>query len=149
MSGAQKHPSTVIPTQRVPRGFCFTLLTTVLGCIDKATRHYLLHGFTYSFHTGFQGVTTVTCNSRIYNLSSALAQPLTVQAKIDSEVAAGRAQGPFPSAPIPHLVLSPIGLSPQNLPGQFTYHFSPYHRSMSHLEYIIQPYMKWQLLSVY
>ena len=81
-------------------------LQGVLGCIDKITRHYLVHGFTYDFHTGFQGVIN---NSRIYNLSSALAQPSAVQAKIDWEVAAGRVQGPFSLTYISHLVLSPNG----------------------------------------
>ena len=48
-----------------------------------------------------------------------MALPSVAQEKIDDEVAAGRVQGPFTAAPMPHLVLSPIGLVPKKLPNKF------------------------------
>ena len=76
----------------------------------------MVQGFTYGFLTGFQGVIS---NRRIYNVSSTIALPSVVQENIDDEVAAGRIQGPFTDAHMPHLVSSPIGLVPKKLPNKF------------------------------
>ena len=103
-----RHSLTDLPPGRIPPTpiNIRNELQVMLSCIDKITRHYLVHGFTYDFHTGFQGVIN---NSHIYNLSSALAQPLDVQANIDWDVAADRVQCPFSVTLISHLVLSPNG----------------------------------------
>ena len=42
-----------------------------------------------------------------------------VRAKIDKEVALGRVSGPFRSPPLPHFVVSPLGLVPKKEPGEF------------------------------
>ena len=59
-----------------------------------------------------------------------MALPSVAQDKIDDEVAAGRVQGAFTAAPMPHLVLSPIGLVPKKLPNKF--------RLIHHLSFPLQ-----------
>ena len=62
-----------------------------------------------------------------HNLKSALDNPHVVQAKLDSELEAGRIAGPFQSSPHPDLKISPLGVVPKRQEGQF--------RLIHHLSY--------------
>lgn len=61
------------------------------------------------------------------NLKSVYEHPDIVQSKIDKEVLLGRVAGPFKERPIVSLRVSPIGLTPKKVPGEF--------RMIHHLSY--------------
>ena len=54
-----------------------------------------------------------------HNLKCALDNPHVVQAKLDSELEAGRIAGSFQSSPHPDLKISPLGVVPKRQEGQF------------------------------
>lgn len=77
---------------------------------------FLLEGFQFGFRIPFIGSRQ---GRQAKNHNSALRQPQVVLQKLTEEVRAGRVAGPFPTPPVPNLVVSPIGLVPKSSPGEF------------------------------
>lgn len=85
---------------------------------------YLIRGFSQGFSLGYSGVLN---NIQSKNLKSAHANRDFVNRKISMEHDAGRLLGPFRLPPFPHYMISPLGVVPKKLPGQF--------RLIHHLSY--------------
>ncbi len=85
---------------------------------------YLARGFTRGFSLGFQGhIDTFEAN----NLPSATRHPRIIQDKITKEVQENRLLGPFAKSPFQRYIVSPLGLIPKKIPGEF--------RLIQHLSY--------------
>lgn len=93
-------------------------LAVLLAGYDPELSNYLLQGFSYGFHIGFQGERPGECPT---NLPSALQLPAVVQAKLDKELQFGRLSGPSQAPPFgSRTVTSPIGLvEKHSVPGDF------------------------------
>ncbi|XP_060562711.1 uncharacterized protein LOC132722259 isoform X1 [Ruditapes philippinarum] len=76
----------------------------------------LLNGFLYGFNMHYSGP---RLGRECKNLRSALSNPNVVQAKINKEINARRMAGPFVDKPMPNLIVSPIGLVPKKIKGEF------------------------------
>ena len=46
-------------------------------------------------------------------------QPAVVEAKLSKEIDAGRVAGPFQTPPFPKFRVSPLGVVPKKVPGEF------------------------------
>ena len=79
-------------------------------------KEYLLDGFRNGFRLGFSGPRNSMSAS---NLKSCRDHPEIVREKISSEIAAKRVKGPFSEPPFPEMKISPIGIVPKKVPGQF------------------------------
>ena len=97
---------TTMPTPIRLQNFSQALSVTPLS-----NRNYLLEGFSTGFRIGFQGNINTAINVR--NLPSATENHGVLQTYIQSEVNAGRADGPFNSPPFQHFIVSPIGAIPK------------------------------------
>ena len=86
-------------------------LDSFLAGYSKTLRDNLVQGFTTGFLIPSSYVPEET--STYTNHRSALDHPLIVSAKIDKELRLGRIAGPFKSPPLPHFVISPLGLVPK------------------------------------
>ena len=53
------------------------------------------------------------------NLISTITNPTAVDAKLDKEIELGRIVGPFDNRPFSVFHISPVGLIPKKLPGEF------------------------------
>ena len=83
---------------------------------DYKDKDSLIHGFKF----GFPLPSSKTAETRVpINHPSVLTNPTIVDDKIRDELAAGRIAGPFSHPPLPGLVVSPLGLVPKKLPGDF------------------------------
>lgn len=67
------------------------------------------------------------CRHHVDNLRSASEQPAAIDAYIASEVKVGRQAGPFPTPPMPNLIVSPLGTVPKDKGAS--------HRVIHHLSY--------------
>ena len=76
----------------------------------------ILDGFRQGFPLNYTGPRVATDAD---NLRSARRNPEIVREKIKSEIAAGRVAGPFCSRPFSNLRISPLGLVPKKVPGEF------------------------------
>jgi hypothetical protein len=86
---------------------------------DLVKAHYLVDGFMFGFSLDFQGP---SLNNRSSNLVSASQRPQVVGQKLAREIALGRVVGPFSTPPppfSPDFNVSPIGLQPKKIPGDF------------------------------
>ncbi|MES9880226.1 MAG: reverse transcriptase domain-containing protein [Sedimenticola sp.] len=83
---------------------------------DILEAEFLVQGFTHGFSLNYQGPRQPR-ESR--NLNSAITRPEVVRQKLSKEIVAGRVAGPFPSRPLPDLRVSPIGLVPKKVPGEY------------------------------
>ena len=83
---------------------------------DHTFRHTLLQGFTFGFDIGYRGP-----HSPRYapNLRSALARPKVIQQYLNAECSAGHTAGPFPTPPLPDLVINPLGAVPKRRSGKW------------------------------
>ena len=99
-----------------------TVLQTLLNGYDDA--EYLIDGFTHGFKLGNMGPTH---SSFAENLRSCQELPQVVATKIEKEVSQGRVKGPFPSPPMINFRISPIGVVPKKVEGQY--------RLIHHLSY--------------
>lgn len=98
----------------MPTPVNFEVLYQLLQGYDAAA--YLLDGFTSGFRLGYDGSRQAsTCP----NLKSCKDLPDIVQRKIDKELLAGRIRGPFNISPFPNLKISPIGVVPKKVPGEY------------------------------
>lgn len=85
---------------------------------------YLWKGFNYGFKIPYVGP-RVRFESN--NLKSTQELPLIAQKKLEKEIEAGRIVGPFDEPPIEELRVSPIGIVPKKVPGEY--------RLIQHLSY--------------
>ena len=81
-------------------------------------------GFTSGFPLHFDGP---RCSQEAPNLLSAIQNPEVVSAKLSKELDAHRLAGPFSSPPFPIFRISPLGLVPKKVEGEF--------RLIHHLSY--------------
>ena len=81
-------------------------------------------GFTSGFPLHFDGP---RCSQEAPNLLSAIQNPTVVSAKLSKELDAHRIAGPFSSPPFPVFRISPLGLVPKKVEGEF--------RLIHHLSY--------------
>ncbi|XP_053098810.1 uncharacterized protein LOC128322103 isoform X1 [Hemicordylus capensis] len=83
---------------------------------DHSAALYLLSGFRDGFRIPSSARRGLS-NSR--NLRSVVGKEEIVLRKIRKEVATGRVMGPFASPPFPGLRVSPLGVVPKKVPGEF------------------------------
>lgn len=53
------------------------------------------------------------------NLPLVTGHEAVVRAKLNKEVSLGRVLGPFKDPPLPHLIVSPLGVVPKKAPGEY------------------------------
>ena len=85
-------------------------LNFLLSGNETSLRLYLVNGFTFGFHLGFDGE---HCALHSPNLKSILDQPQIVRTKLPKECEAGRICGPFICPPFPNFSCSPLGIVPK------------------------------------
>ena len=88
----------------------------LLDGYTHSTVEFLISGFTHGFSIHFQGERkSRTAN----NLLSALENPSAVDTKLRKELEAHRLAGPFQSPPLSPFWISPLGIVPKKVPGEF------------------------------
>lgn len=102
----------------------FHALCKELSEYNSEDAKILFKGFKQGFKLQYSGP-RVTRDSK--NLRSIYEKPAIVQQKIEKEIKLGRVAGPFMEKPLPNLQVSPIGLVPKKLPGEY--------RLIHHLSY--------------
>ena len=80
------------------------------------SKQYLLDGFSFGFSIDYVGPRH---NFSSKNLISAITNPTAVDAKLDKEIQLGRIVGPFDNRPFSVFHISPLGLIPKKLRGEF------------------------------
>jgi len=85
---------------------------------------YLIQGFIHGFSIRYFGSPLAI---RSPNLKSAMDNPTSVNNKLSKELAAGRIVGPYDTPPFETFRVSPLGIVPKKLPGEF--------RLIHHLSY--------------
>jgi len=92
------------------------VLSVFLSGFPPKAASALLHGFTEGFALNYQG----SHESReSANHKSALSMPEFVSKKLQSELSLGRIAGPFRHPPFSDFVVSPLGLVPKKVEGEF------------------------------
>ena len=81
-----------------------------------STVRYLRDGFTAGFHLDYTGQ-LISVHSN--NLSSAMEKPEAVDAKLNKELSAHRLAGPFSEPPFEKFLVSPLGVVPKKIPGEY------------------------------
>ena len=95
-----------MPTPVLPN-----VLEQYLQGYNEQLGQYLVKGFTEGFHLGYTGLPK---NILSKNLKSALSCPEVIVEKLNSELEAGRIEGPFSAPPFPNFRTNPLGLVPKN-----------------------------------
>ena len=119
-----EHPISLLAAQPCPRPIQPPLPTPVktnnlllfLSGYDNSIVQYLATGFTMGFPLHYEGP---RFSSTSNNLLSAMQNPTAVDAKILKELDAHRVDGPFSSPPFPVFRISPLGLVPKKIEGEF------------------------------
>ena len=88
----------------------------LLDGYTRSTVEFLISGFTHCFFIHFQGECK-SCTAN--NLLSALENPSAVDVKLRKELEAQRLAGPFQSPPLSPFWISPLGIVPKKVPGEF------------------------------
>lgn len=91
-------------------------LSFLLDGYTHSTVEFLISGFTNCFPIHFQGVRQLR---KAKNLLSALDNPSAVDSKLKKELEAQRLTGPFRSPPLSPFWISPLGVVPKKVPGEF------------------------------
>lgn len=99
-------------------------LIPLLDGYTHSTVQFLQSGFRDGFPIHYQGTLS---DIHAKNLTSALEHPHVVDASLQKELAADRIAGPFTSPPFQKFRVSPLGLVPKKVPGEF--------RLIHHLSY--------------
>ena len=85
---------------------------------DTKLYDYLIQGFVKGFTISSLTVPPSDL-SVMKNLQSAYSLPHVVTDKLQKEKGLDRISGPYPSPPLPEMVISPLGLQPKKVPGQY------------------------------
>ena len=112
------------PAQQLPTSVNIRRMLPFLSGYDRSLVQFLESGFTIGFQLHFDGP---RCSQEAPNLLSALQNPGAVNAKLSKELDAHRLAGPFSSPPFPVFRVSPLGLVPKKVEGEF--------RVIHHLSY--------------
>ena len=91
---------------------------------DIPVARFVLDGFSQGFQLHYQGSRRSVFSS---HLTSAAENPAAVDMKLSQEITLGRIAGPFDHPPFEHFWVSPLGLVPKKVPGEF--------RMMPHLSF--------------
>ena len=83
---------------------------------NEVDKSILLKGFKYGFRIPYHGPREKRLAK---NHGTALQQPEVVWKKLQDEIGLGRVAGPFNEVPFDNLIVSPIGLVPKSVPGEF------------------------------
>lgn len=134
VSSASVVPSTTLHESGIPETHNLLSLaknSIRLDKLEEELQYYespeaseILSGFRDGFPLSYTGPRVQTDAS---NLRSARRNPEIVRQKIQAEVSAGRVAGPFVNRPFNNLRISPLGLVPKKIPGEF--------RLIHHLSY--------------
>ena len=111
-----KHPPTLTVRPSLPTPVKLTPLVKFLEGYPTDLVTYITSGFSMSFPLHFQGHRSFFIPN---NLTSALENPTIADKKLGQELAADRIAGPFPSPPFQSFCVSPLGLIPKKIPGDF------------------------------
>ena len=110
-------PSTpLLPSPILPTPININRLIPFLGAYEPARAQYLINGFQCGFPIHFEGTPS---NSVASNLLSARLLPHIVDAKLTKELAAHRLAGPFDDQPLPQFRVSPLGVVPKKVQGEY------------------------------
>ena len=107
-------PGLTLPT--LPTLVRVDRLSFLLKGYTHSTVEFLLSGFTHGFPIHFQGARQ---SGRAKNLLSALDNPSAVDSKLRKELEVQRLAGPFTSPPLSPFWISPLGVVPKKVPGEF------------------------------
>lgn len=99
-------------------------LAFYLNGYNNSISDYLIQGFIHGFPIRYFGSVLAM---RSPNLKSAMDNPTSVNVKMSKELTAGRIVGPFDEPPFETFRVSPLGIVPKKLPGEF--------RLIHHLSY--------------
>ena len=110
--------------QRLPTPVNSDRLLFFLSGYDPSIVEVLFTGFTWGFPLHYEGSRS---SFHAPNLLSAIQNPAAVDAKITKELEAHRLAGPFSSPPFSDFRVSPLGLFPKKVEGEF--------RLIHHLSY--------------
>lgn len=83
---------------------------------DKSIIDYLITGFQQGFRLNYEGPRGF---QDCVNLTSGIQNPDIVLKKLKKETDSGRIKGPFDIKPFADMKISPLGLVPKKIPGQF------------------------------
>ena len=114
----------MLPSLLLPTPVKLKPLIELLSGYEPNIIQFLISGFSNGFPLHYQG------EHRIFqakNLTSALENPQIVDMKLAKELAVARLAGPFVSPPFPSFYVSPIGVVPKKVLGDF--------RLIHHLSY--------------
>ena len=114
----QRAGSRAGPTPRLPTPVHAHRRHHFLSAYTPRLRDTLVQGFTFGFH--IPSTKSIQSDHFIYvnNHASSLANSAFTTVKLEHEVAMGRIEGPF-LTPTPNVVLSPLGIAPKKVPGEF------------------------------
>jgi len=91
-------------------------LRQVLKGYNPIASSLLIAGFSEGFKINFQGTPNVIMSR---NLTSAFEQPQVVDEKLVKEIKEGRIAGPYDFPPLPNMQISPVGVVPKKVKGEF------------------------------
>ena len=109
-------PTVVCPSKALPTPVKAERLAAYLTGYEDNLRKHLLSGFLYGFRLHYHGPLE---SSHSTNLVSASEHSDMVDQKLAKEIQAGRIMGPFAEPPLPNLKISPLGVIPQKVQGEF------------------------------
>ena len=110
------HPCPRPTHPHMPTPIKINNLLSFLSGYDNSIVQYLATGFTMGFPLHYEGP-HFSCHSN--NLLPAIQNPTAVDAKLSKELDAQRLAGPFSSPPFPVFRVSPLGLVPKKVEGEF------------------------------
>lgn len=109
-------PTAVLPPEALPTPVKAKSLGMYLTGYQEASRKHLLTGFLHGFRLHFQGPQEGSCSN---NLVSASEHSDIVDQKLAKEIQAGRIIGPFEKPPFHNLKVSPLGVIPKKVQGEY------------------------------
>ena len=105
-----------LPLIHLPTPVKVRNLEIMLEGYDKVILDQLVQGFTVGFPIHFEGEHS---SYEANNLLSARQYPDAVDLKLQKEISANRIAGPFNVPPFPDFRVSPLGVVPKKIPGEF------------------------------
>ena len=109
-------PTAILPSEALPTPVKAKILAAYLAGYNENSRKHLLSGFSHGFRLHFQGPLEGSYSN---NLFSASEHSNIVDLKLAKEIQAGRIMGPFATPPLHNLKISPLGVIPKKVPGEF------------------------------